>query len=183
MDWFNLAKRPASVHGRDALLIAQKYIGVSENPDGTNSGPLTGQYAHIIDRWLTLAGVDVRLPAVDKPWCAAFVTGVVKELGLNFPVKEPAAVISWVEWARSVNMIVDRPYLGDLVAFSWDGKTNNPNDHIGFVEKVLALPRANRPLQFRGKWFIRTVEGNSSNRVQRCWRWVDPGTVDFLRLP
>jgi hypothetical protein len=88
-------------------------------------------------------------------------------------------VAGWVDWARKRGYLQKRPFLGDLVAYSWDGATNTPNDHIGFVEKVLALPW---PRNGR-RYYIRTVEGNVSDAVKRKWRWVDPATVAFIRVP
>ncbi len=154
-----------------ALERAQHYIGVKETRP--NSGP------HI-DTWLHRAGVHY--PA---PWCGAFLYCVNQDSGLDAVTKipYPAAVLSWVETANAHGWIVKRPLKGDEVAYSWHGHTPHPSDHIGKVEKVLALPRARRS-GLSWMYWIRTVEGNTlDGRVARRWRWVDPNSVAFIRVP
>ena len=155
-----------------ALAHAQKYIGVMERPPGSNSGPK-------IDKWLTDAGVPTSLPAAEKSWCAAFVYGMFLEAGRKLPISDPAGVYFWSKWADDTGARVARPFLGDLVAYSWGGPRHDPGDHIGFVEKVLALPWPRNGWRF----YIRTVEGNTGDGVYRRWRWVDPSTVAFIRVP
>lgn len=150
-----------------ALKHAAKYVGwVYEKPDGSNRGPF-------IDDWQRRAANG----ATGYPWCAAFLWCMFEDVGRRIPVANPAAVASWVDYARNHYAVVERPYHGDIVAYSFDGRTNHPNDHIGIVEKVLALPLRRRP-----RFLIRTVEGNASNAVKRKWRWVDPQTVVFIRI-
>lgn len=156
-----------------ALQHAQANIGVSEHPPGSNSGPS-------VDGWLRTAKASS-----PNPWCAAFAYSMKVAAGSKAAkkIRYPASVLSWVEAADKNGWRVQRPFRGDDVAYSWDGHDPSPDDHIGTVEKVLALPRSSRPVSLRGKWFIRVVEGNSNNRVERRWRWVDPLTVAFIRIP
>lgn len=156
-----------------ALARAQRYIGTSENPPGSNSGLL-------INRWLRIARAGT-----PNPWCAAFDYAMKIEVGSDAVklIQFPAAVRSWVDAAFKYGWVVLRPFRGDDVAYSWHGPDPHPDDHIGIVERVLSLPKFDRPLSFRGKWWIRTVEGNTGDKVRRRWRWVDPSTVVFIRVP
>jgi hypothetical protein len=67
--------------------------------------------------------------------------------------------IGMVQRARARKYTVDRPFAGDVVCFDWE--PNGWRDHIGFVEKVLALPRVGRP-----RYWVRTIEGTTSSRDQ-----------------
>lgn len=157
-----------------ALERAQHYLGVKENPPGSNHGVL-------IDQWCKFTN---GIPG-GYAWCAAFVTAMFHEAGWDpHPfVKQPSWVGSWEQAgddkAGGVVEEVKRPYRGDLVCYSWNGPTPDPQDHIGFVEKVLALPWPRNGWRF----YIRTVEGNvDEGVVRRKWRWVDPKTVVFVRV-
>lgn len=157
----------------DALARAQGNIGVAENPPGSNNGAK-------VRAWLAEAGANA-----PNPWCAAFDYSMKIAAGSTAvrKIRYPASVLSWVEAADANGWRMDRPYRGDDVAFSWHGHDPHPNDHIGIVEKILALPRSSRPVSFRGKWWIRTVEGNTGDAVRRRWHWVDPRDVAFIRVP
>ena len=158
---------------RRALDRARRYIGVAEEPPGSNSGPRTGPFKGKIDEWLTKAAAQP-----GEPWCAAFAYSMLLLVDVKLPIQYPASVGSWIDWANEHGATVARPLYGDHVAYSWNGRTNHPNDHIGQVEKVLALPWPRNGHRF----LIRTVEGNADDRVKRCWRWVDPLTVKFIRV-
>lgn len=149
-----------------ALKKAATHIGVTEHPLGSNHGVQ-------VDQWQQRAAHITGIP-----WCACFVWCMFDDAGRKVPVKYPASVASWIDWADANHTRVLRPRLADLVAFSWDGQTNHPNDHIGFVEKVLALPWPRNGWRF----YLRTVEGNVSDGVYRKWRWTDPKTVAFIRV-
>lgn len=152
-----------------AVDVALKEVGVTESPAGSNWGPRVSQY-------LRAAGIN--FPA---PWCAAFVTWVLGRIGYVVTTPGPASVESWVVWGGKHGKIVQRPFRGDLVCYDWDG--NRWYDHIGFVDRVLAL-------RWRGRVFagyIRTVEGNTSfgnnsngGKVMVRYRWV--GNCQFVRL-
>lgn len=144
-----------------ALAVAQQELGVQEVPLGSNTGPRVSQY---------LKAAGITFPA---PWCAAFVTWCYDRVGKKVTFPGPALVQDWDNWAAKNGEIVTRPFQGDLVTFDW----NNDHwfDHIGIVEKVLAV----RP--FNVFWF-RTVEGNSSDKVQRCWHWSNAQGTKFIRI-
>jgi CHAP domain len=128
----------------------------------------------MIDRWIRNTHL-----APPQPWCAAFAFSMFLAVGDAPGVSQPAAVFSWVEWADAHHARVGRPFRGDLVAYSWHGADPHPDDHIGFVERVLALPWPRN----RGRFYLRTVEGNVDSAVRRKWRWVDPRAVAFIRVP
>jgi hypothetical protein len=151
-----------------ALQHARSQLGVSEQPPGSNRGQQ-------VDRWLRNTGVSP--PA---PWCAAFAYSMFVEAGgLPVPLQGAASVLSWVNWAERNSYRVYRPFAGDLVAYEWHGETPHPDDHLGLVERVLALPWPRN----RGRYWLRTIEGNVDSAVRRKWRWVDPRSVAFIRVP
>lgn len=152
--------------GLKALERAHKYVGVKENPPGSNHGVL-------IDQWQRRTN-----GVTGYPWCAAFAWCMFDDVGKTLHFEKPALVEAWVNHFPHVT----RPYKGDVVCYDWD--SNGWSDHIGFVDKVLALRWKNG--RFVG--WIRTVEGNTSSgndsnggQVQIRWRWVNAKTV-FIRL-
>ena len=165
--------KPPMTYRRLAAVRATRYIGVREHPSGSNHGPQ-------IDTW-GYRCIGVR---GGFPWCASFVWCMLDDVGKKLRgIVNPALVESWVKWGNENRHVVARPLAGDVVCFDWD--ENGWRDHIGFVEKVLAL-------RWKGKVFVgwlRTVEGNTSARsdsnggeVQRRWRWVN-GKQVFIRVP
>lgn len=132
---------------------ARKYVGVKEEPAGSNLGPVGGPYAHIIETWQRWAN-----GLTGYPWCSAFVCGVIREkTGLIVPEPRKASVGFLEQWAAQVGAIVKRPLKGDLVTYRFD--SDDWPDHVGFVDRVLAV-----------RWFggrfvgtIRTIEGNTSS--------------------
>jgi hypothetical protein len=163
----NFVTKPTRIR---ALEKAVTQIGVKEYPAGSNWGLQVSAY---------LRAAGVTFPA---PWCAAFVTWCFKRVGYNTGVLYPASVESWVQWAPRVGYAVHRPLRGDVVCYDWG--TDNWYDHIGFVEKVLAL----RWSAGRFVGLVRTVEGNTSvgndsngGQVMRRWRWIH--RAQFVRIP
>jgi hypothetical protein len=110
-----------------ALLVAAQECDVyhtTEEPRYSNRGPR-------VDAMLRAARCTP-----GNPWCAAFVAWCCANAGWN-PVSEmpgnrvmyPAAVISWVAWARRTRRLKDdSPARGDLFYYDLPGET-----HIGFV--------------------------------------------------
>lgn len=144
-----------------ALAWAKSQVGVSEVPPGSNWGPQVSQY-------LKAAGFSS-----PEPWCASFVTWCYNKAGKKVTFPDPALVQNWDNWAQAHGEVVTRPFRGDLVTFDW----NNDKwyDHIGIVEKVLAI----RP--FHVYWF-RSIEGNSGDKVSRCWHWSNRQGTKFIRI-
>jgi len=137
-----------------ALKRAKTYVGVKEHPSGSNRG------LHI-DRWNQWATQE-RFPPkgiTGFPWCASFVCGMFREIGYVVPLPLRASVGYLELWAAGIGKVLKlgvRPRSGDLVVYRFD--SDNWPDHIGFVDKVLAV-------KWTGGRFIgtiRTVEGNTS---------------------
>lgn len=154
-----------------ALERAQRYIGVKETPPGSNRGVL-------IDQWNHTAGVPV-----GSPYCASFWHSMYDAEGVH--VGGGAYCPTIYDWGVAKGFEVRRPFRGDAVLFDWD--QNGELDHIGMVERVLAL----RWSAGRFVGFVRTVEANTSaglagsqsngDGVYRRWRWVNTSTR-FLRV-
>lgn len=155
-----------------ALAHAATFIGVKEHPPGSNHGTQ-------IDVWQKRTN-----GITGYPWCAAFVYCMFSDVNKKVDVPGPALVENWVKWARQKGYEVLRPLKGDVICYDWE--PNGWRDHIGFVEKVLAL-RWNKSKRFIG--WVRTIEGNTAGgndsnggEVQRRWRWVNGAEV-FVRVP
>lgn len=157
-----------------ALKLAQKYVGVKEKPPGSNRGPL-------IDRWnLAACGMTGVF------WCCSFVHGMFLEAGKNLP--GGASVLNVRVWAQSVGDIVKRPRRGDLACFEFNEGAWDYGDHIGFVERTLALRWSGG--KFTG--WIQTIEGNTQSGqageqsdgggVFRRRRWVRGIGAQFVRV-
>lgn len=128
--------------------IARKYIGTTEQPIGSNCGPL-------IDRWNT----NVNAP-IGSYWCASFVSGVALEWesksGLDWPICLSADCDVWLAVAKKYGILHRSPQAGDLMLLV-KTLSNGRQDafHIGIVE---------------GKdegtiW--KSIEGNSNNDGSR----------------
>jgi hypothetical protein len=126
-----------------ALESARKYLGVKENPKDSNRGVL-------IDRWNTEAGVPV-----GSSWCMSFVHAMYLACGVK--LGGWASVGFFETWAAANGDLVKRPFKGDIVCYDWSG--DNWPDHVGIVERVLALRWKDKV--FAG--WIQTVEGNTSS--------------------
>ena len=128
--------------------IAQKYIGVSEQPVGRNCGPL-------IDRWNTLVNAPV-----GSYWCASFVRGVAAEWenksGLDWPLCFSADCDVWLAVAKKHGALHRAPMAGDLVLLVKTLKNGTQDAfHIGIVEGQ----------DENGIWY--SIEGNSNNDGSR----------------
>ena len=127
--------------GRAALAAAQKEVGVTEQPPGSNDAPRIAHYRK------STAGSMV------APWCAYFVSWAAREAGA--PLGESGqgfgAVADVWDWGQRNGKAIPAgqgpPQPGDLIV--WDGR------HIGIVESVGA------------DGSVHTIEGNSSNMVTR----------------
>lgn len=124
-------------YGKRFVELATKYVGVTEEPLGSNRGTR-------IDKWNTAVGVPV-----GSFWCASFVSAVVRDFqksGIDFPLQQSASCDVWLKQAKAKSMISDTPSTGALFLICpW------PNDatHIGIVGNNVD-----------GVWH--TIEGNSN---------------------
>ena len=135
--------RPSSSIGKEALIEAQKHIGVKEKPPGTNKTAFGA--------WYGLDGVA---------WCNIFVSYCF-QVGGGYticdgfkgagakPGKGCAYVPTTEAWLRATGLWVGRtePQPGDIAIFNWDG---GAPDHIGIVEENL------------GGGQFTTIEGNTA---------------------
>jgi hypothetical protein len=111
---------PPNLRGR-VMARAHAEVGETEWPPGSNWGP--------VKEYLLPLGITY-----GAPWCAAYVTWVLKKEGfMKFP-PNPAYVPSWGEWATQKKIV--KPHaqskLGDLWCWNWDGGSL---DHIGFCDE------------------------------------------------
>lgn len=150
-----------------ALEQAAQAIGVVERPPGSNRGVE-------IDRWNLAAGT-----APGSPWCCSFVHAMFA--GAGFELAGGASVAYVLAAAREAGWIVARPLRGDLACFDLrEGDRYGPyGDHIGFVERVLAL----RWSRGRFTGWIATIEGNTGDGVFRRSRWLRGIAAEFVRVP
>src|SRR5574337_552714 len=152
-----LSQKGASKIGLKAVIYAQAFVGVSEQPPGSNHGPpLVRQDVNGVVRQ---GGIDFWCKTANGipggyPWCSAFATTAFKMAGRVIGDPRRASVGFFEAWASKHGYLVTRPYRGDLVCYRFDA--DNWPDHIGIVQKVLRLPRLGTP------FLIRTVEGNTS---------------------
>ena len=133
-------------------------LKVQEDPIGSNRGPW-------VDRYLESAGASP-----GQPWCAAFVTYLLKQCGDDALPEGPAAVSNWSHWATQTGHLVESPGRGDLFFLLHA----NGEGHIGIV------------IENEGK-VLRTIEGNSNNDGSREGYEVvrhqrPPDGLRFIRL-
>jgi len=146
---------------------ATRYLGVSEDPPGSNRGP-------DIERWQRWAN-----GLTGYPWCAAFLCAMVREAcGLIVPTPKRASVGFLEAWAEEVGSLLKpgtRPRRGDWICYRWD--SDDWPDHIGAVLRVVGIRK------WRGGYFVgtvRTIEGNVDDAVRVKYRSVR--RVKFIRL-
>lgn len=154
-----------------ALDRARAFVGVKEHPYGSNKGPQ-------IEKWQKRVN-----GLTGYPWCAAFLWCMFDDVGKRLTIPGPALVENWDRWADQNGRLVSRPLKGDVICYDWN--RDNWSDHIGIVDKVLAL-------RWKGKVFVgcvRAIEGNTSagndsngGQVQVRTRWLNDKTK-FVRIP
>lgn len=126
----------------DVINVATGQVGTGENPPGSNH----------VKYWDEIGRSDLQ----GNPWCACFVTWVMKTAGVPFPsIDTPGGYVyvpDAVSFGRAHGELVTDPQPGDLVCFDWEH--DSIADHTGIVIGV------------SGQSF-NTVEGNAG----------DPGSV------
>ena len=129
-------KKKTSI-GEAALKVAREYVGVKENPAGSNRV--------VISEWYGITG----------PWCAMFVTYcMVKAGSKTFERARRYAycpyILSDAKQNRGMSVVsADDAESGDVVLYSW--KQNGVADHVGLV---VTPPRG-------GVSFV-AIEGNTA---------------------
>ncbi len=136
-----MAQVKASKIGLRALSYAEAFVGVKEQPSGTNHGP--NVWRKINNRAKVKGGIDFWCERANGiaggyPWCSAFATYCFEWAGRKIGDARRASVGFFEDWGRQHGYLVTRPFRGDLVCYRFD--SDNWPDHIGIVQKVLALP-------------------------------------------
>lgn len=154
-----------------ALKRAISQLGVTEHPPGSNDGPEIRRYRQSVGNGIP-----------PGPWCMYFMHWCFAPY---ISLGGWGSVQFFVDWvnkhpADRVSEVA-RPFKGDICCYDWD--SNGWHDHVGIVERVLAL-------RWRDKVFagwVRCVEGNTSlgddsngGRVMRRTRWIK--TAKFARV-
>lgn len=122
------------------LAEAKRYLGVKEDPIGSNHGTC-------VSYWLKEAGV-----ADGLPWCAAFVHSVgVQALGRsNWKPPATASVAALAAWGAITGSVLKTlPQRGDIFLLWEPGLTPARFGHTGFVTQVAQNT-------------IETIEGNTN---------------------
>lgn len=178
-----MAQKSASKIGLKALEYAMAFLGVSEQPPGSNHGPNVWRKMKSGER--VKGGINYWCETANGipggyPWCSAFATSSFRHAGRIIGDARRASVGFFEGWAAKYGYIVTRPYRGDLVCYRFD--SDNWPDHIGIVEKVISLPLGGKP------FLIRVVEGNTSmtsndngGKVMLRTRWAY--RCRFVRIP
>lgn len=134
-----LRSRKAPPKRLEALAEARKWLGVSENPPGSNRV--------YFSQWYGLIG----------PWCAMFVTFVGTKVGFKQFDKNKARwaycpyLLADARAGRNGVAITYAPLPGDIVLYDWDN--DGVADHVGWFEKWTGKP---------GLFW--TIEGNTSHQ-------------------
>jgi hypothetical protein len=178
-----MAQKGASKIGLKALTYGRLFLGVKEHPAGSNHGPDVYRRDKKGRKWK--GGIDYWCYKANGirggyPWCSAFAAYCFEIAGRKIGDARRASVGFLEAWGAARGYEVKRPYRGDLVCYKFD--SDNWPDHIGIVDKVIALPRGGRP------FFIRALEGNTSagndangGQVQLRYRWAS--RCKFVRIP
>jgi hypothetical protein len=103
------------------LASAHDEVGVHEWPPSSNRGPVM--------KYLNSVGIHD-----GAPWCAAFVTYILKENHIDKLPTNPAWCPSWYELAAKKGLLkpMRESIGGDLWLWNWDG---GQVDHIGFCDE------------------------------------------------
>ena len=98
------------------LVKARSYLGLKEYKGREHN-------TTIVNWWIRIQQV---FRDDETPWCAAFVGGVLEEVGIASTKKANAR--SYTTWGR----LLDKPAVGCIVVF-WRGKKSGWKGHVGFV--------------------------------------------------
>ena len=154
----------------DVLTVAQTQLGYKES---------TRNYEVLPDesiRGYTRYGEWYGIPYGD--WCAMFVSFCLEYAQVDsMPLS--ARVIPWIEELTELQLYHKRdnytPKPGDLIFFDWN--QNDSCDHVGLVAEIIEETEHELAR-------IKTLEGNSSNRVQYVYYDLsDESIMGYSELP
>ena len=132
---------PAPARGAAGARIvaeAQKHIGFSEGPN--NENPFSAYFG---------------VPNV--AWCAYFVSYVYTMAGVPLNIGSSDVLLDTL--IDQDKFSTSTPAPGDIVVFDWSRSDHDPAEHVGIVEGVYR--------NSSGQLRVKTIEGNSSNGVNR----------------
>lgn len=139
--------------GQKVAEAAEKYIGVVENPMGSNRGK---PYP---EGWQRPWGMGV-----GWPWCAAYADAMYKEAGVSDDgIGHPSTAVMYQRAKAKPGSIVSKPIPGAYILW--------PGTHVGIVIRDL------------GNGVCLTAEGNSGDGVRYRRRAYGPGTGVVLVAP
>ena len=149
----------------DIIELAEKQVGLREEPRGSNRGP-----------W-----VDVYTGGNAVPWCALFVCYLFRTAGKPIPTDYAPSpgkmsmtcnVGKLEDIFRGHDWLVRQPQPGDVVFYHGRGRSDSgPGRHTGLVVGVEGYD-------------MTTIEGNWGDKVaKRRLRWDSPEVASFGRMP
>ena len=118
--------------------VAQKEVGVSEEPKNSNWGPRVSEY---------LKAVGIKFAA---PWCMAFVVWCCKEAGLNEGIPKTGGVLDAWRKCKQQYRVTSGYRIGDILIFDFGGGKG----HTCIVEDVQGS-------------ILKTIEGNTNDDGSR----------------
>lgn len=154
----------------DVIAVAESQIGYTEskrNYEVRDDNSLAGY---------TRYGAWYGIPYGD--WCAMFTSFCLHYSGVEgMPLH--CGVVPWIELLTEQELyrVADEyiPIGGDLVFFDWDD--DSLADHVGIVYEIIEATETEKAK-------LKTIEGNSSNRVQFViYDLDDPTILGFGMLP
>jgi hypothetical protein len=94
---------------------AKQFVGVKEQPPGTNRGPYLPKLKGGIDDWCRRANGQV-----GYPWCSAFACAMSEDSGYRIPDPRRASVGFLEAWAASVGTAGDDANGGQVqIRYRW----------------------------------------------------------------
>ncbi|MDD6046640.1 MAG: fibro-slime domain-containing protein [bacterium] len=170
---------------QDVLAIAETQLGYTESTKNF----IIDEEDGTTQKGYTRYGAWYGSPYSD--WCAMYVSFCLRYAGVpeeKYPIS--AGCVSWIETlsqepynlyrpARFVNADGDEetyvPTVGDVIFFSYD--QNGISDHVGIVAELIPATEST-PAQ------IKTIEGNTSNRVRyETYELESPVILGYGLLP
>lgn len=133
--------------GERVIQTASKYLGVRENPDGSNRG-------EFIDGWERVWGL------AGQPWCGMFAAAMFKEAGVDDAGLCHPSTAEMCRRARAANAV-------------WDGHGTIPAGALWVSCGIHTCLVASD----RGGGLVATVEGNHANAVGTGIRSVADGLI------
>jgi hypothetical protein len=144
--------RSGKVTAEQVIKLATSQIGNGENRAGESK---FNKWFMDDPRTLLMIKRDGGSLAAYKnaAWCDMFVSWVGDRLGLSKSMGFDAYTPQHAQWFKDHGRWGNRPRVGAVTFFSWNGHTISDIDHVGFFIKD------------NGDGTIQTVEGNTQNTV------------------